>query len=150
MFFWGSFLFVKGRLYHQNGILKQEPVWGFVMNKIIFCILILMIFSNNVHALRCGHSLVQIGDRKNDVLAKCGDPDSVDQHVETRVLQNYANIGSGRLYSNNGLVLGQQHYSEVQIIVDEWVYDFGRSRFQQYLRFENGVLTNMSDLGRGR
>ncbi|MEQ1528847.1 MAG: DUF2845 domain-containing protein, partial [Methylococcales bacterium] len=33
---------------------------------------------------------------------------------------------------------------------EEWVYNFGRSRLKQHLRFENGVLKEIRNLGRGR
>jgi hypothetical protein len=118
------------------------------MKKLLLLVLpVFFLVSFNAHALRCGHSLVQVGDRKLDVVNKCGEPDSIDQHYETRLLQNYASIGGA--YSNNGINFGQQRYTEVQIVVDEWVYDFGRRRFQQFLRFENGVLTDITDLSRG-
>jgi hypothetical protein len=37
----------------------------------------------------------------------------------------------------------------VDIIVEEWVYNFGSSRLQQYLRFENGRLMEIRNLERG-
>ena len=30
---------------------------------------------------------------------------------------------------------------EVEVVVDEWFYDFGRSRLRRVLRFENGRLS---------
>jgi len=40
-----------------------------------------------------------------------------------------------------------QQYEEIQ--VDEWVYNLGRLRLRQYLRFENGRLKEVKSLGRG-
>lgn len=100
-------------------------------------------------AFRCDHQLVQLGDRKIEVSNSCGDPDSIDQHYETKLVRNLIRI-SGGTPNNSGVQIGQQTYYEVQILVEEWVYDFGRRRFQQYLRFENGVLTEIKDLGKGK
>lgn len=37
----------------------------------------------------------------------------------------------------------QEH--EVQIVVSDWIYDFGASRFIRALRFENGVLVAIEE-----
>jgi hypothetical protein len=113
----------------------------------LFCLSI----SPPTFALRCGHELVDIGDNKNDVLDKCGDPESVDSHIERRGASNYANarIGDGQYNRGNSLGYGQQHYIEIDVLVEEWVYDFGRRRLQQYLRFENGRLKEIKTMGRG-
>jgi hypothetical protein len=110
-------------------------------------LLLFLLFSHSAYALRCGHALVQVGDRKHDVVKKCGKPDAIDEHSEVRAVQNSATIASG--YSNNALKFGQRYYGQIDISVEEWTYDFGRSRFQQLLRFENGVLTDITELGRG-
>lgn len=37
---------------------------------------------NNAFALRCGNSLVERGDRKIEVILKCGKPTLVDEWIE--------------------------------------------------------------------
>ena len=91
--------------------------------------------------------MVQVGDRKLEVANKCGEPDSIEQHFETRAVQS--SVNADNRHSNNPLRYGQKYYTQVEISVEEWTYDFGRSRFGQLLRFENGVLTDITDLGRG-
>lgn len=119
-----------------------------------------LLFSSTVFALRCGHVLVDLGDSKQDVLDKCGDPESVDSHIESRGVvsstnaSQYAGISQNnpnglRSYTGGALSYGQQQYGEITVIVDEWIYDFGRRRLQQYLRFENGRLKEVKTLGRG-
>lgn len=92
---------------------------------------------NAAYAMRCGHELVQLGDYKGDVLARCGAPDSVETHTEI--------VGSTLHHPHRTLDL--QQYEEIR--VEEWVYNFGSLRLQQYLRFENGKLKEIKSLGRG-
>ena len=96
-----------------------------------------LFFLNAVFALRCGNSLVDIGDYKNDVYAKCGAPESID--TRTKVI--------GNTFHFPFRTLDIQQYEEVQ--VETWIYNFGSIRLQQYLRFENGVLVEIKSLGRG-
>jgi hypothetical protein len=93
---------------------------------------------NAAFALRCGHQLVELGDYKGDVLARCGAPESIA--TRTKI------VGSTLRHPLRTLDL--QQYEEIQI--EEWVYNFGSLRLQQYLRFENGELTEIKSLGRGR
>ena len=113
----------------------------------LLTLLLCLLFSDISYALRCGHALVEVGDYKYKVYEKCGEPDSIERHFERRVVQNSATIAP--FSSQNTLRFGQQQYVEIEVLVEEWIYDFGRSRFHQLLRFENGVLTNITELGRG-
>lgn len=110
--------------------------------------------AQSAFALRCGHSLVQEGDYKADVLDKCGEPDSVDSHYERRGSANHANAGiydyNNRRHQGNSFNYGQQNYQEVEVLVEEWIYDFGRARLRKLLRFENGKLKEVESLGKGR
>ena len=93
--------------------------------------------SNAAYAMKCGHKLVQEGDYRADILERCGEPDSVETHFE---------VVSRKLR----FPFKTQEYQEiVEIEVEEWVYNLGRRRFRQYLRFENGVLKEIKSLGRG-
>jgi hypothetical protein len=108
-----------------------------------------ILFSGSVFALRCGQSLVDIGSYREDVIEKCGEPDSVDTHIEIRGITNRLG-GRTRAAPRTSINFGQQYYSEIEVVVDEWIYDFGPRRFRYYLRFENGRLTEMKSLGKGR
>ena len=100
------------------------------------CLLLLTV--TEAQAFRCGRQLVQIGDRKLDVLEKCGEPEWTEQRSAFR--------GSRLRHPYGALTLDQ--YEEV--IIDEWIYNFGRRRFRQFLLFENGILKQIDDLGYGR
>jgi hypothetical protein len=98
----------------------------------------LWLISNEALALRCGQRLVHIGDHKMDVLEICGDPEWTDRRIGLR------GISMGP--PGGGLTLDR--YEEV--VIDEWVYNFGPRQFKQLLTFENGVLKKIDELDYGR
>jgi len=108
--------------------MKNSALWILVLTLCSF---------NAVSAIRCGRELVQLGDYKGDVLARCGEPESIE--TRTKV------VGSTLHHPNRTLDLYE--YEEIQI--EEWVYNFGTYRLRQYLRFENGKLKEIKSLGRG-
>ncbi|MGZ8190567.1 MAG: DUF2845 domain-containing protein [Methylococcaceae bacterium] len=113
----------------------------------MLALMLSLALSDVAYALRCGHALVQVGDHKHEVSKKCGEPDSIEQHFEIRAVQS--SVNAANRHSKNPLRYGQKYYTQIEISVEEWIYDFGRSRFGQLLRFENGVLTDIKDLERG-
>ncbi|MGZ5619898.1 MAG: DUF2845 domain-containing protein [Methylobacter sp.] len=108
--------------------MKNSAIWVLVLS---LCCL------DSAFAMRCGHNLVIEGDYKNDVIARCGEPDSIETHTEV----------VGRTIHFPFRTLDLQEYVEIQ--VEEWIYNLGPFRFKQYLRFENGVLVEIKSLGRG-
>jgi hypothetical protein len=118
----------------------------------IFLLLVSLLFCTSAFALRCGRVLVNIGDYKHDVVEKCGEPESMESHIERRGEENYANgsqFNGWQQHPRSGINYGQNRYIEVEVVIDEWIYDFGRRRLQQYLRFENGRLKEVKSAGRG-
>lgn len=91
--------------------------------------------ADNLFAFRCGSDLVEKGDRKIEVLRKCGEPASVDEWEELRRVP-----ASRYSMSRGGLE---------QVRVEEWTYNFGPQRFLQIYRFENGRVTRMEFGGYG-
>ena len=123
------------------------------LNRLIF--LLCFLFSAPLFALRCGHSLVESGDYRANVYDKCGEPDSVESHMERRSSANQANIiqfnsNGGQQIPNNALNYGQSYYADTEVLIEEWVYDFGRERLRKLLRFENGRLIQIQDIGKHR
>lgn len=100
--------------------------------------LFLLLSSLNVSAaMRCGTVIVDVGDHKIDVLKKCGEPMLTERR--TRIV--------GQELHHPGWTLDINQYEE--IIIDEWTYNFGPYKLMQYLRFENGILKEIDDLGYG-
>lgn len=100
-------------------------------------LLCLLVAATDVLALRCGRQLIQVGDHKLDVLEKCGDPEWIEQRTGLR--------GNRLRHPYGALELDQYE----QILIEEWIYNFGRRKFQQLLYFENGVLKQINSLDYG-
>jgi hypothetical protein len=108
------------------------------MKKSLLALLLLLSFpQSSFPALRCGRLLVNVGDHQMDVLQKCGNPAMTEQR--TRVV--------GEELHHPGRTLDIEKYEEV--IIDEWIYNFGPRHLKQYLRFENGILKEIRNLGYG-
>lgn len=99
-------------------------------------------------ALRCGNKIVSEGLTQAEVRKYCGAPASTQ---ERRVVI----AGAPRRLSQSGidqrssqtLLIEERGYEEVQ--VDEWTYNFGPRRFMSLIRFTNGQVTVIEDLGYG-
>lgn len=100
-------------------------------------------------AFRCGTKLVYEGDTRYEVQYKCGDPDHIEYWEEERVQKDF---GLRREYDKR---TGQQYWTrpplfvKEKVRVEEWIYNPGPTEFIRYLRFENGILTDISTGDKG-
>jgi hypothetical protein len=116
------------------------------MKMIVFSILgvTLLFFTASVvmaDSFSCGSRIVSIGDRKQDVLRKCGDPSHVEYRGEVRTMRD---VGP-RL---QGIQIGLSRrplFVEELVTIEEWEYNLGSTRFIRYLQFENGRLTSITE-----
>ncbi|MFX0202450.1 MAG: DUF2845 domain-containing protein [Candidatus Hodarchaeota archaeon] len=98
--------------------------------------------------LRCGTRLVHKGDTKAEVIHKCGEPDYVESWEEERIKRDfYTGVFLERVWEYD-------RYREPFLVkelvkIEEWTYNFGSTRFIRYLRFENGILKDISIGGYG-
>ena len=108
------------------------------MKKLIVITLLLWLFSiNNAMAMRCHGEIVKTGDHKLDVLHRCGEPEYVDEY--------YGTIGT--IFHFPHRTLDIEDYE--QILIEEWIYNFGSNRLMRQLFFENGILKKIRTLGYG-
>jgi hypothetical protein len=105
----------------------------------VFGVLVVGVTVSPSYALRCGGKTVSIGERKIEVVAKCGEPSWQEGRSE-EVTERVYREGERR-------DLIDEHRS--LSAVDEWVYNFGPTRFLYFLRFHNGVLTHIDTGGYG-
>jgi hypothetical protein len=77
-------------------------------------------------SLRCGSKLVTSGDTLYDVKVRCGEPAFAMRRTEVR--------------SVSGWGPGASATRSVEVVIDEWTYDFGPQKFVQHLIFEQGLL----------
>ena len=99
-------------------------------------------------ALRCDNRVVSEGLTLAEVRKYCGAPISIQQRtvVIERALRGLSQARV-RQRRNQPLVLEERVYEEV--LVDEWTYNFGPRRFMSLIRFTNGRVTEVEDLGYG-
>jgi hypothetical protein len=101
----------------------KKMMWGMVI--------FLLFMTTEALALRCGDKLVDIGDRKIEVLQKCGDPLFVENwREETIVYRSRLERQIRRILSSH---------------IEEWTYNFGANRFIYFLRFVNGRLNRIEE-----
>lgn len=112
-----------------------------------------LLFSSTSFAFRCGHSLVQIGDTQDYVNDVCGEPDNIRSHYERRANavradNNQFSYNGIRQFPNQSAGVGISNYAEIEVLVEDWTYDFGSERLNKIIRFENGRLVEIESLGR--
>lgn len=113
---------------------------------------------DSAHALRCGTYLIDSGDTKAEVRARCGEPVDVAVRVEsntvhqavpfatrgTAVRVNGARVNGARL--NNGVAVASR---SVTSVVETWTLNFGPQRFMVRIEFWDGIVRDIDTLGRG-
>jgi hypothetical protein len=93
---------------------------------------------------RCGGRLIGLGDHAYDVQKKCGEPEAITQKLEKRKVKNKVRRWT------NGVAQDLTEEREVEVTIDEWVYDFGPHRFVRYVSFEDNRVVNIRSGERGR
>jgi hypothetical protein len=89
-----------------------------------------------VESMRCGSKLVQLGDTKVGILAKCGEPALRENIVRSNSVK--------KSKSKRGSTVEDR--SRVD---DQWTYDFGPQDFIHTLTFEGVELKSIGRGGRG-
>ena len=94
----------------------------------------------------CDGKIISIGDTKYEVMNKCGEPAFIDVRTEKRIRRDYyrelfppwdfGRYSDRRVYREPFLVTEE-------VIIEEWTYNFGPTRFMRYLTFENGRLVDV-------
>jgi len=95
-------------------------------------------------ALRCGGKLVREGDPKPKIRKICGEPVAIQQRT---VLRTGIPARLGRDITDDELLVPGR--SLVEVVVEEWTYNFGPRRLMRVVRFENGLVREVEQLGSG-
>jgi hypothetical protein len=121
------------------------------MKRVSFCILVLFILQSvlaglvravdQVESMRCGSRLIMIGDTKNDVVLKCGEP-----VVREKVARTTSVKKSGKKSGNQKSGTSAKKVQERSRVDEQWIYDLGSRDFTYTLSFE-GV--ELKSIGRG-
>jgi hypothetical protein len=115
------------------------------MKKISLALALLFIIAfvmvDQAGAFRCGSHLVHVGDRKWDVLRKCGPPDFSEAREEKRMERVYgAPYGDWDSSIQTRIPFG----AVVYVLIEEWVYNSGPTKFVRILHFENSRLVEIT------
>jgi Protein of unknown function (DUF2845) len=81
---------------------------------------------------------VRVGQHLTEVARRCGDPDYASQRVEKHKIK----VSTGRHCSCHHQEITEERV--IEILVDDWTYDFGVANKARYLRFENGFLSGIA------
>ncbi len=116
---------------------------------IFITMLSLTSFNAAASSLRCGVRLITIGDYKDRVLSACGEPDHVEVWEEERVYgfrhhPRYYGVPDNYEYVHPADRYGQPYRIRKLVIVEEWTYNHGPSRFLDHLRLENGIVRSIA------
>jgi hypothetical protein len=81
---------------------------------------------------------VKVGDHITNVVKNCGEPDHTNRRTDVRKVKRKVRRWLSPVDS-----IEEEHVEEVEVQVDELVYEFGPNRFTQFCRFENGNLVHI-------
>lgn len=106
---------------------------------------LLILFSCSASALagadfRCSGQIIRVGDTRDYVLDKCGEPTSIEERTETIAR------GFRQRHPESHEEL-RYIFSEIQVEV--WTYNLGRTQFIRYLTFRNDRLVAIETGGYG-
>ena len=108
-------------------------------------------------AFRCKGKLVTEGDPQAKVLKFCGEPTSIQQRMIYRSGIPRAWVGQpacrSRTATRRSTISREEllihDRSVVEVLVEEWTYNFGPHKLMRVVRFENGLVAEITRLGYG-
>lgn len=113
---------------------------------IIFVTLIssLLTIVGSSHALRCSNSLVSRGDRKIEVILKCGEPFLIEKWDEEISIYEDVKFREDKTGVRTSVVRRR-----IGSYDEEWTYNFGSNKFLQFLQFRDHKLVRIVDGPKG-
>ena len=120
---------------------------GMRLPALLMVLLFLLFASMPAHAFRCGNRIVAENMHEAQVRRACGAPTTM-RHIGTALRNINIPIQSR---SNHGWTASHfPGYAFTQeVIVTEYVYNFGPRKLMRRLVFEGGVLVSIESLGYG-
>ena len=110
--------------------------------------ILLLVLADPAYAFRCKSKIVKDGMHEQQVIAICGEP-------TTRRMLGYVlrslNYGWREVYAGGFERRRFPGYAQLseEVIVTEYVYNFGPRKLMRRLVFEGGVLVNIETIGYG-
>jgi hypothetical protein len=88
-------------------------------------------------AMRCGTRIIESGDTSAEVRHYCGEPIAVQ-----------VRRGISHFVERHGYRVWIPGLAE-EILIEEWTYNFGPLRLMRVVRIEDGLVTDVRELGYG-
>jgi hypothetical protein len=95
----------------------------------------------SAQAMRCGSRLISEGDPREKLANECGPPTTVETWEEERYYHYDAPPPSYQYREFERY--GSAYRVKVIIRVELWTYNYGPSRFMDYVRVENGRVVKI-------
>lgn len=122
--------------------MKLTPLCFLIISSLVFG------FSTQAFAigLRCGNRVIKVGYTKSKVISECGAPDYKDEWEEDWIMRDF----HSQVYYKDDYELNREPFLVKTVVkIEEWYYNFGRTRLTHYLRFRNGRLIKITIGERG-
>ena len=114
----------------------------------LIILIVALLAAEPAAAFRCGNKLVMDGMHEVQVVAICGQPTTfrnLGYALRGYDFRHHRNPGAGWTeYRNPGY-----GYLTQEVIITEYVYNFGPRKLMRRLIFEGGVLVNIETIGYG-
>jgi hypothetical protein len=117
-----------------------------------------LISASSADAFRCGSRVISEGAYKAEVLYKCGEPQFVEEYLLYQTVVVDLHSHRRTIHSHRIPIYGAQEVYDIPaghtllaspIRVEDWTYNFGRTRLMQRLRFIHGHLKEIESVGYG-
>jgi hypothetical protein len=110
-------------------------------------LIVALLAAESAHAFRCGSKIVRDGMHEQQVIAICGEP------MTMRNIGYAVRAFDFRIYRPHGSKVYHRHPAfgtlATDVVVTEWVYNFGPRKLMRRLVFEGGVLVTIETIGYG-
>lgn len=100
------------------------------------------------HAFRCGNKLVREDMHEEQVRRACGEPMTI-RYLGTAVRSVHIPTRRKLIPGVTGERHGYYGYYTQEVVLTEYVYNFGPRKFMRRLLFEGGVLVSIEKIGYG-
>jgi len=109
---------------------------------------LLALLATPAHAFRCGNKLVREDMHEHQVLVACGEPATI-RYLGTAVRNVHIPTRRRLLPGISSERYGRYEYYTQEVVITEYVYNFGPRKFMRRLLFEGGVLVSIERIGYG-
>ncbi len=108
----------------------------------------LVLIAEPAHAFRCGNKIVRDGMHEQQVIQACGEPTT--KRFIGRAIRG-VDVPFVRYRTPGDLVYRTPGYSHfvTEVIITEYIYNFGPRKLMRRLLFEGGVLVHIDTIGYG-